>query len=116
MKFSFILLSLFSFASKAFAASGDVLGDAGGGLENPLEIGTLMGFVEKILNIVVTIGIPIIAIFIIYSGFLFVKAQGNEAELKKAKDTFLYTIVGAAIVLGSWIFAQAIAGTINALK
>ena len=82
------------------------------GLENPLQINTLAEFVKKILDIVITIGIPIIALFIIYSGFLFVKAQGDPKELETAKATFLWTVVGAAILLASWILAQAICKTV----
>jgi hypothetical protein len=82
------------------------------GLENPIRFSTLAAFVQKILEIVTTIGIPIVAIFIIYSGFLFVKAQGNPDELKTAKSTFLWTVVGAAILLASWILAKAICETV----
>ena len=82
------------------------------GLKNPLKIDTLAAFVQKVLEIVMTIGIPIVAIFIIYSGFLFVKARGNPEELKTAKQTFLWTVVGAAILLASWILAKAICTTV----
>jgi hypothetical protein len=84
-----------------------------GGLENPIHVNTLMEFVEKILNIVVTIGIPIIAIFIIYAGFLFVTARGDSGKLNTAKDTLLWTIVGAAVILGSWILAKAVCQTVS---
>ena len=82
------------------------------GLENPLKVSTLAGFVQKVLEIVTTIGIPIVAIFLIYSGFLFVKSRGNPEELKTAKSTFLWTVVGAAVLLGSWILAKAICETV----
>ncbi len=86
------------------------------GLTNPLTgIDSLAGFVKSILDIVVTIGIPVITLAIIYSGFLFVKAKGDPAELKVAKETFLYTIIGAAIILGSWVFALAICRTVGDL-
>ena len=82
------------------------------GLENPLKVDTLGAFVQKVLEIVTTIGIPIVAIFIIYSGFLFVKARGAPDELAKAKETFLWTVVGAAILLAAWILAKAICETV----
>lgn len=85
------------------------------GLKNPISVDTLAGFVKSILDIVVTIGIPIVALAIIYSGFLFVKARGDAKELGTAKETFLYTIIGAAIVLGSWVLAQAICSTVAQL-
>jgi hypothetical protein len=104
------------FFSKFYSVFADTVSDPslGGiqGLENPLKVSTLAAFVQKVLEIVTTIGIPIVAIFIIYSGFLFVKAQGNPEELKTAKQTFLWTVVGAAILLASWILAKAICETV----
>lgn len=98
-------------------------GDSGGQqnpingvLTNPINVGTLTEFIAKILDIVLTIGFPIIALAIIYAGFLFVTAQGNSEKLETAKKTLLYTIIGAAILLGSWIIASAIGGTITLLK
>jgi hypothetical protein len=49
---------------------------------------------------------------IIYCGFLFVKAIGKPEEIKKAKDALLYTVIGAAILLGAWTIAQLISDTI----
>jgi Type IV secretion system pilin len=101
-------------------ASGDAGGQQNGGavgvLTNPINVGTLTEFIAKILDIVLTLGIPIITLAIIYAGFLFVTAQGNSEKLETAKKTLLYTIIGAAILLGSWILASAIAGTITQLK
>lgn len=85
-------------------------------IENPIKITTLDGFIKGILDIFLTIGVPIVVFFIIYSGFLFVKARGNPSELTKAKETLQYTLIGAAILLGSWVLANAVAGTINQLR
>ena len=82
-------------------------------LKNPIKAETLQGFIKDLVNILLTIGIPLIALAFIWSGFLFVKAQGDEAGLKTAKSTFFYTVIGAAILLGAWVLAQAISGTIQ---
>ncbi|MCU0660423.1 MAG: pilin [Candidatus Pacebacteria bacterium] len=87
-------------------------------LQNPLggDVKTIPQFIAKILEIITKIGTPIIVIMIIYSGFLFVWARGNEEKLTKAKSTLMWTLVGAALMLGAWILAQAIVGTVNQLK
>jgi hypothetical protein len=72
--------------------------------------------VREILKIVITVGVPIVALAIIYSGFLFVAAQGNPEKLKKAKDTLLYVIIGAAILLGAYVIAEAIEATVAAIR
>jgi hypothetical protein len=51
-----------------------------------------------------------------YAGFLFVKARGNEKDLQTAKDALLYALIGGAILLGAYVIAQAIQGTIDALQ
>lgn len=91
-------------------------GGTGGGFPNPIRFSTFMDFVQAILQVVLKIGIPVAAMFIIYSGFLFVKAQGNEAELTKAKSAFTYAVIGTAILLGSWLLAKGIESTINTLQ
>lgn len=79
---------------------------------NPIKINTLNGFIQKILEGVIKIGIPVVALAVVYSGFLFVKAQGNSEEIGKAKDALLYTLIGAAILFGSWAIAQLISETV----
>lgn len=83
-------------------------------IHNPLKnIDTLNGLIVKILNIILTIGVPFVALMIIYSGFLFVKAQGDPKELGTAKSTLLWTLIGGTILLSAWIIAKALAGTVN---
>ncbi len=84
---------------------------------NPLgpETETITDLIEKVLKGAVKIGMPIIVLAIIYCGFLFVSAQGKPESIKKAKDALLYTLIGAAILLGSWGIAQLITSTVNAL-
>lgn len=87
-------------------------------LNNPLQddINTVPVLIEKMLEIVVVIAIPIITLMIIYTGFLFVQARGNSAKIKAAKDALLYTVIGAAIIIGAWTIAQVIGGTVDCLK
>ncbi|MBI4692242.1 MAG: hypothetical protein HY773_02265 [Candidatus Terrybacteria bacterium] len=85
-------------------------------LINPLGDKSFSQLVEAIAKLAAQIGIPIAAIFIIYSGLLFVTARGSEEQLKKAKTTFMWTMIGTAILLGAWVIASAIAGTIQGLK
>ncbi len=85
-------------------------------LNNPTTVDNLTAFIKAILDIVLTIGVPIVALAIIYSGFLFVQAQGNSEKISTAKKTLMYTLVGAAILLGSWILAQAIGDTVGELR
>jgi hypothetical protein len=86
-------------------------------IQNPIGPSnmTLVDFIEKVINFALTIGIPIIAIAIIYAGLLFVTARGNDSQLETAKNAFTYAVIGGAILLGSWIFAKLIKETIESI-
>lgn len=82
---------------------------------NPIKFNTIADFFEEVLRIAAQIGGVIIILGIIYSGFLFVTARGNQDELTKAKKAITYTVIGAIIVLGAWSFSVAIKNTINTI-
>jgi hypothetical protein len=84
-------------------------------INNPIKANNVQDFVKTILEGIIRIGIPIVAIAIIYSGFLFVAARGKPDKIKEAKDALLYTVIGAAVLLGSWAIAQLISETVLAL-
>jgi hypothetical protein len=85
-------------------------------IDNPLKEGTnsLYDFISLVVNnVILPIGGVIAVIYIIYAGFLFVTASGNEAKLKTAKTAFLYAVIGTAILLGAWAISEAVKGTIG---
>jgi hypothetical protein len=84
-------------------------------LQNPLGAGgiqTFTDFIAKILNIIIMIGIPIVVLALIWAGFLYVKAQGDPGAITKAHKALLWTIVGAALLIGSGAIANAIKDTV----
>jgi len=89
---------------------------ATGKICNPIKTDSLNGLIKNLLEGVLKVGMPIVALAIIYCGFLFVSARGNTEKLTKAKDALLYTLIGAAILLGSWAIAQLISETVLSLQ
>lgn len=107
-----LLLPLMSLAQ----VTGDAPRDTQGRIVNPLNnADTIQEFVANFLTGIIRIGMPVVALAIVYCGFLFVSARGNMEKLTKAKDALLYTIIGAGILLGSWAIAQIISDTALAL-
>lgn len=105
----------------------DTLGSGGSGttntpgggstkLANPLKVNTIQELLNLILQVVVTLAVPIIVLFIIYSGFLYVTAQGKPEAIKKATTAFTWTIIGGVIVLGASLLLTVITNTVNALR
>jgi hypothetical protein len=83
-------------------------------LQSPLNssISTIPGFLAFALKALVKIALPIISVFIVYSGFLFVTAQGNSEKISTARMNFLYVIIGSILILGAWVLATIIGGTV----
>lgn len=100
---------LFGYAAGALA-----LGE--GGLENPIQYDNFGDLVKAIANVVMEIGGSLAVIFIIWAGYLFVTARGNEEQLTKAKTTFRWTIIGTAVLLGAYVVATAVVEFVKSLE
>lgn len=85
------------------------------GLQNPLNsnFSSVPAFIAGALKAISLIALPVISLFFVISGFMFVMARGNEEQLKKAKTNFVYVVIGALLILGAWIIATIIAGTVS---
>jgi len=82
---------------------------------NPLNSPTLQDFLLAILNSLVFILFPVIVIMIVYTGFLFVAAQGEPTKLSAAKRAFIWTVIGALVVLGAKALALGVQATVNSI-
>lgn len=111
-KFKAICLSLFSlsvFFLYALPAKAQNLRNAGGVLKKIGETGgydpnvtdptyIVAGVIQAILAL---LGI-IFMILIIYGGYLWMTARGNEERVKKAKDLIVDGVIGFAIVIAAY--------------
>lgn len=84
-------------------------------LDNPLNVNSIADFIAKALKVLVIVALPIITLFIVISGFMFILARGNESKLTDAKKNFVYVIIGALLILGAWVIATLIGGTVSQL-
>ncbi|OGZ05247.1 MAG: hypothetical protein A2845_02950 [Candidatus Lloydbacteria bacterium RIFCSPHIGHO2_01_FULL_49_22] len=81
-------------------------------LSNPApSILTLQDFIYWLIEIMQLVGIPALACCIIYAGFQFVTAGGDEAQVTKAKIWLTWTLVGGLIILGAKVIADMVYGT-----
>lgn len=84
-------------------------------LENPLQFQTIADFIAAALRVMVMVALPVITLFIVYAGAQFVLARGNQEGLKRARENFMYVILGALLILGAWVIATMIGGTVTQL-
>ena len=89
-------------------------GNIQGTIANPLGVNTdILTFFKKLFELLLKIAIPIIAFFIIFAGFKFVKSAGDPKGIEEAKQNLLYVIIGGAVILGCWVIVQVINGTVE---
>ncbi len=74
----------------------------------------LIEFLLAIISVLLLFALPIIIFFIMYAGFQFVTAAGNESKVSAAKSTLLWAVIGGVIILGSKLIITVIQGTITA--
>lgn len=85
-----------------------------GGADNKC---TIPDFIRVIIEkILMPIGGVVAVLMIMWAGFLYVTAGGNETQIKKAHEALTWAVIGAAILLGAWVISAAIQGTINELS
>jgi hypothetical protein len=80
------------------------------GKEGPQDI---PAFIEVILNAILVVGVPIVTLGFIYTGFLFVQAQGNSNKLETAKKSLFAVVIGALLLLGSFVLSKTLKSTVD---
>lgn len=81
----------------------------------PEGVCTLEGFVNILLEAVVNIGTILLVLALVWTGFLFIKAQGNEEELRSARSALLWVVLGGGLLLGAQVLSLVIKATIETL-
>lgn len=110
----YIIILLLPFITKAIELeletepSGSCEGQVPGTIPNPIEACTFEELVEDITEIILMVGLPLAAIMIIFAGYQFVTAQGNDQKIKDARQTFYWAIIGAAVIVGARVIAGAV--------
>ncbi len=92
-------------------------------IHNPFNCGLqnndqcdLPSLIKTILNnIIMPIASVAVVIYIVWAGFQFLVAQGNEKKITEAKSRLLWALIGAGILLGADAIANVVANTITAL-
>lgn len=108
-KILFTILFWFLSIEKSMAQTGPSPGVGG---VTPWGPGSFTAVVQAILDAIVQIGTLAIAIMIVWSGFLFVTSGGDPQKITQARQSFFWTLIGGAIILGAKAIELAIRNTI----
>ncbi|MEK7627393.1 MAG: hypothetical protein AAB397_02310 [Patescibacteria group bacterium] len=66
---------------------------------NPLETDEIIDIVERVADYFYYIAIALIPIMVIYTSILFFTAGGNDQQVAKARKTFIWLMIGVAVLL-----------------
>lgn len=80
--------------SRDEAQNGAKLVDGGGGSNQNLP-----DIITTIINVMLFIAAALAVIMIIYGGIRYITAHGDEKQVKVAKDTIVYSVVGLIIAI-----------------
>lgn len=82
-------------------------------LQNPIQANNITELFESIIDILLVFAVPLIVVFIIYAGFLYVTARGNESTIQKAHMALAFALLGGVIILGAKVLITVIGGTVD---
>jgi len=100
------------------ASFGDGLNNTGAGAGyNTVEaIPSLPLIVGKALSILtIFLGIVFLGLMI-YAGYLWMMARGNEQDIEKAKNIIIYAVIGLVVVLAAYAIVKLIIPIWNLVK
>lgn len=74
--------------------------------KTPAEIiGTAIGYALAFVGV-------LLLILVIYGGYLWMTARGNEQQVEKAKNILRDSVIGLIIILGAYAITQLISGSV----
>jgi len=93
-KLVFFATTVFYFliSNPALAASEDVL--------------KVEGFIQSVIQVLVTLAGLISVGFFVWGGVGYITSSGNPESLDRSKKTILYSAIGLAVVLGSYVLSN----------
>ena len=68
-------------------------------LPNFANVSSVSDLFTSIVNAVMKLALMFAVVMIIWSGFMFITAQGEEAKIKKARQNLIYTLVGVIVII-----------------
>jgi hypothetical protein len=80
-----------------------------GTIPNPITSTSFPCLVKAITEAAIQITVPLAVVAIIIAGvrFLFAGVRGSDAEITKAKTMLFWVVIGVAVVVGSFVIANA---------
>jgi hypothetical protein len=119
--YAYVLLAALSaphllMAEGAVDNPGPITTGGSGILRNPINANNIQDLLGLVMNIITMLVLPFAVFFLVRTGFWFVTAGGSEKNLARAKQDFLYVVMGLAIILGAQLIGAILQNTLNTLR
>lgn len=88
-------------------------GSNNGHLLNPLKADNLEGLIVIVMRGVRDIAMIFLVLALVFTGVLFVFAQGNEEKLKTARQALFWTVIGGLLVLSFQVILEVLKRTVE---
>lgn len=106
--------TIFSFAAASLLLPSLVVAQGSQTLENPIgAFSSIPALITAAVNVLLIIALPIIVLFLIYAGFLYVTAQGNPMKIQQAHKALIYGLIGGVIIIGARVITAVVENTVN---
>jgi uncharacterized membrane protein len=102
-------------AANPFETSKNMVANVGNAAGIQTTNGGLTDIIGKLINIFLGFLGVIFLVLMLYAGFLWMTAQGEEAKVKKAKDMITQAVIGLIIVVAAFAISNfVLASLLNA--
>ena len=81
-------------------------------LQNPLKVNSIEAVILLAVDIMIYVGVSFAILALIFVGFKFVMAQGKPEEINKAKEWFLWIIIGLAVLISAKVIVEIVQNTL----
>lgn len=85
-----------------------------GSLNNFLGIDSVSELIAIFVDWIINLGIIALTLYFIYTGFQFVAARGNPEQIETAKKSFMWTVIGALLLIGAKVLVEVLKNTLGA--
>lgn len=101
-----ILIPMLTFAAGLVPDCGVVVD---GVMAEPCDFNRLMELANKVINFLLfVIAAPLMALILVYAGWLYISDAGSEKNITKAKDIMKKGIIGFVCALAAWLIIHTI--------
>jgi len=107
MKEFFIRAAIAADPAFSLENSGTIVDNAGtsAGLSNTWDLPTLIG---RFISIALGILGLVFVVYVVYAGFLYLTAQGEETNVKKAKKMLSQAVIGLVLIVSAYAITNVV--------